>query len=68
MAGGRRPIIAGNWKMNPNTIEEAIALGKGIKEAAATQKDADVSSSHVCRANSWRKCQCREAGAQLLDP
>jgi len=38
----RRPVIAGNWKMNPNTIEEAIDLAKGIKEAATTQTDADV--------------------------
>lgn len=26
----RQPIMAGNWKMNPATEEEAIALGAGL--------------------------------------
>jgi triosephosphate isomerase len=26
----RQPIMAGNWKMNPNTEEEAIALASGL--------------------------------------
>jgi triosephosphate isomerase len=26
----RQPIMAGNWKMNPNTEEEAIALAKAL--------------------------------------
>jgi hypothetical protein len=32
----RRPIIAGNWKMNPANIEEAIKLAEGVKEQART--------------------------------
>lgn len=31
----RRPIIAGNWKMN-NTIEEAVSLVKELKDRVAT--------------------------------
>lgn len=34
----RRPIIAGNWKMNPETVEEAVQLAKEIVEAAKTSK------------------------------
>jgi len=26
----RQPIMAGNWKMNPSTEEEALALGEGL--------------------------------------
>jgi hypothetical protein len=29
----RRPFIAGNWKMNPETLEEAIKLAKDIGDA-----------------------------------
>ena len=32
----RRPLIAGNWKMNPETVSEAIQLGKEISDAAKT--------------------------------
>mmetsp|Transcript_15644 Transcript_15644/g.37944 ORF Transcript_15644/g.37944 Transcript_15644/m.37944 type:complete len:302 (-) Transcript_15644:216-1121(-) len=38
----RKPIIAGNWKMNPAGIEEAISLGKGIAEQAKGQDKAEV--------------------------
>jgi len=38
----RRPIIAGNWKMNPTSITEAIELGNAIKAEAASQSKADV--------------------------
>jgi triosephosphate isomerase len=34
----RKPFIAGNWKMNPETVEEAVALAKEIVEAAKTSK------------------------------
>jgi triosephosphate isomerase len=29
----RQPIIAGNWKLNPATVQEADALAKGLLEA-----------------------------------
>lgn len=30
----RTPIMAGNWKMNPGTLEDAVALAKGVGEIA----------------------------------
>src|SRR6185436_15138065 len=38
---GRRPMLAGNWKMH-STRAEATALIDGIKEAAASARDRDV--------------------------
>ena len=37
----RRPLLAGNWKMHLN-IEEAVALARGVAEAAAGCADRDV--------------------------
>jgi len=37
----RKPIVAGNWKMN-NTVAEAIALVNGIKEAAQGIEGVDM--------------------------
>jgi len=31
----RIPVIAGNWKMNPPTLDEALELAAGVGEAAA---------------------------------
>ena len=30
----RRPVVAGNWKMNPATLEEAVALAEAVELAA----------------------------------
>ena len=30
----RRPVVAGNWKMNPPMVEEAIALAEAVERAA----------------------------------
>ena len=30
----RRPVVAGNWKMNPPTLDEAIALAEAVELAA----------------------------------
>lgn len=38
---GRRPLLAGNWKMHANRAE-TTALIDGIKEAAASARDRDV--------------------------
>jgi len=32
----RKPFIAGNWKMNPETVEEAVSMAKAIAESAET--------------------------------
>jgi len=37
----RQPIMAGNWKMNPCTLEEAAALAAGVA-AAPIENDAEV--------------------------
>lgn len=31
----RTPVVAGNWKMNPPTLEEALALAEAVEIAAA---------------------------------
>jgi triosephosphate isomerase (TIM) len=31
----RTPVVAGNWKMNPPTVEEALALAEAVEIAAA---------------------------------
>ena len=31
----RRPVVAGNWKMNPPTLAEAVALARDVEAAAA---------------------------------
>ena len=31
----RTPVVAGNWKMNPPTLEEALALAEAVELAAA---------------------------------
>jgi triosephosphate isomerase (TIM) len=36
------PLIIGNWKMNPNTSETAIALAKELKTALVKIKDVEV--------------------------
>ena len=39
----RKPFISGNWKLNPQTRQEAIDLAKGIASAVTSDSpDADV--------------------------
>ena len=39
----RKPFISGNWKLNPQTKQEAIDLAKGIAAAVTEDSpDADV--------------------------
>jgi triosephosphate isomerase (TIM) len=35
----RRPVIAGNWKMNPPTLDEALALADAVGVAASLAPD-----------------------------
>mmetsp|Transcript_20263 Transcript_20263/g.44064 ORF Transcript_20263/g.44064 Transcript_20263/m.44064 type:complete len:285 (-) Transcript_20263:124-978(-) len=40
---GRKPFISGNWKLNPQTKEEALTLAKGIASSITDDSpDADV--------------------------
>ena len=39
----RKPFISGNWKLNPQTKQEAVDLAKGIADAVTDESpDADV--------------------------
>lgn len=37
----RKPLMAGNWKMN-KTVEEAVSMVKALKEAVAGVKDVEI--------------------------
>ncbi|MGH2427301.1 MAG: triose-phosphate isomerase [Candidatus Limnocylindria bacterium] len=38
----RTPLIAGNWKMNPRTLDEALQLARSVREAAADLAGVEV--------------------------
>ena len=38
----RRPVIAGNWKMNPPSLHEAISLARAVAAASAALEGIDV--------------------------
>ena len=38
----RTPLIAGNWKLNPGTLENAVDLAKGVSDAAKKADGVDV--------------------------
>lgn len=38
----RKPFITGNWKLNPNTREEAVELAKGIADSITDDSPCDV--------------------------
>lgn len=38
----RRPFITGNWKLNPSTRDEAIAIAKGIADAVTPDSPCEV--------------------------
>lgn len=43
LEAGRRPFISGNWKLNPQTRQEAIDLANGISSAVTSDSpDSDV--------------------------
>jgi triosephosphate isomerase len=46
----RRPVVAGNWKMNPPTLEEAIALAKVVELSAA---EAPAVTAVICPPAIW---------------
>ena len=39
---GRKAFITGNWKMNPSTKDEAVALATGIANAVTSSSPGDV--------------------------
>lgn len=38
----RKPFITGNWKLNPQTRQEAIELATGVADAIKSNSQADV--------------------------
>jgi triosephosphate isomerase len=46
----RRPVVAGNWKMNPPTAGEAAALARAAGQAAAGSPEVDVV---ICPPTIW---------------
>jgi triosephosphate isomerase len=46
----RRPVVAGNWKMNPATAEEAIALAEAVEVVAA---ESPLVTTVICPPTIW---------------
>jgi triosephosphate isomerase (TIM) len=65
----RRPVIAGNWKMNPATLEEAVALARAV---ASTAAEVPVVTTVICPPTIWLADVARslagglEVGAQTM--
>lgn len=46
----RRPVIAGNWKMNPPSLDEALSLAAAIEVAAVAASDV---TTVICPPTIW---------------
>lgn len=55
----RAPIIAGNWKMNPATVEEALALADAVQAAARSVPDV---TTVICPPTIWLADVARAVG------
>jgi len=55
----RRPVIAGNWKMNPPTRAEAVDLARAVCEAA---RGTPSITTVICPPTIWLADVAREAG------
>jgi triosephosphate isomerase len=58
----RIPVIAGNWKMNPPTLAEALDLAAAVREAAEAQPDV---VTVVCPPTLWLREVHRVTGDRL---
>lgn len=47
VVAARQPIMAGNWKLNPGTVQEADALAKGVAAAMGDETCA-ISEDAMC--------------------
>jgi triosephosphate isomerase (TIM) len=64
----RRPVVAGNWKMNPPSLDEAIALAEAVEIGAA---EVPRVTTVVCPPTIWLRDVARAAptlhvGAQTM--
>jgi triosephosphate isomerase (TIM) len=58
----RRPVVAGNWKMNPPTVAEAVALAREVASAAAASPNVEVV---VCPPMIWLPAVANAVAAPL---
>ena len=58
----RRPVVAGNWKMNPATADEAIELARAAERAAHASPGVDVV---VCPPTIWLPAVANRVGPPL---
>jgi triosephosphate isomerase len=58
----RRPVVAGNWKMNPPTLDEAIELARSVADAA---QDLPSVTSVICPPTIWLDAVGRSVGAAI---
>jgi triosephosphate isomerase len=59
--GPRRPVIAGNWKMNPASQDDAVALAIAVAESV---KDPDVTTV-ICPPTIWLLPVARALGGRV---
>ena len=58
----RRPVVAGNWKMNPPTRDEAIALARAVADAA---QELPSVTSVICPPAIWLDAVGRSVGPAI---
>jgi triosephosphate isomerase (TIM) len=58
----RRPVIAGNWKMNPATLHEALSLAEAVRKAAPGAPNV---TTVICPPAIWLAEVARDVGEDL---
>jgi len=58
----RRAVVAGNWKMNPATLDEAIELARAVSEAA---EELPSVTSVICPPAIWLEAVSRSVGPAM---
>ena len=58
----RRPVVAGNWKMNPPTLDEAIELARAVADAA---QELPSVTSVICPPTIWLDGVGRSVGSAI---
>ena len=59
----RTPVVAGNWKMNPSTLDEALALGRAVADAADGLPNV---TSIICPPTIWLAAVSRHLADRAL--
>ena len=59
----RQPVVAGNWKMNPPTLDEAIALAEAVEVVAA---ESPLVTTVICPPAIWLRDVARAAPGVLI--